>query len=61
VPGAFVFVVLAMTVLALQRRPMASLAGLGTMALSWLGWAVQRRIMKSARHLSADRPSGRTR
>ena len=60
VPAAFVFLVLTMTVLALQRRPLASLAGLGTIALAWLGWAVQTRIGKSARRAARDRPSGST-
>ncbi|MBI5506402.1 MAG: amino acid permease [Deltaproteobacteria bacterium] len=46
VPGAFVLVVLATTALALQLRPAASLAGLGTIALAWLAWTVQRRIEK---------------
>lgn len=59
VPGVFVFVGLAMTALALQRRPLASLAGLGTMALSWLGWVVQRRFVKTAQCSSGDRPSSR--
>jgi APA family basic amino acid/polyamine antiporter len=56
VPGAFVVVVLAMTALALQLRPVASLAGLATIGLGWLGWAVQSRVAKSARNKSADHP-----
>ncbi len=50
VPGAFVIIVLAMTAMALQLRPMASLVGLGTIALGLLGWLVQRRSFKSCIH-----------
>ncbi|HEX9046945.1 MAG TPA: APC family permease, partial [Verrucomicrobiae bacterium] len=60
VPGAFVCIVLAMNALTLQHRPAASLAGLGTIALAWLGWAVQQRIMKPMRSSASNRPPTRT-
>lgn len=41
-PGVFVALTIAMTVLAVERRPVASLAGLATIALAWGGWKLQR-------------------
>ena len=40
-PFAFVLIILVMTVLALTLRPVASVAGLGTMGIALFGWWLQ--------------------
>jgi APA family basic amino acid/polyamine antiporter len=57
-PGAFVIVILTMTVLSLQVRPMASFVGLGTIGLGLLGWMVQRRSSVGVRHSTEGNDRG---